>query len=410
MTKLQLLNSYLTERLMVAVHEILGVVGETVSEYQAETARTKKENENLRRRLRILGHEIESSRPGAMQLTAERTPIELSEQEWSSGLKQNTQLTERKQEIAKFFTPASETSEPILSSFCVKNDFEEESVNPADPLETTLIEENQEIIHQQEARLKEGMRTGQQSVLTAETDAGLVTPGLKKLALEITLSMVSPSVNSELNSVRTANVSVIEPLSTELKSLPSLGPEQVKTEPDEGDFNLEQLSQLPYIPNNLSGIKESLCEANVTVGSNINGAEGECTELSSIPISEAQSDNLTVAHREEKQHCCFQCGKCFSHVSYVKIHQQIHTGERPYACAWCGKSFTQSGDLRRHERIHTGDKPHHCTWCEKSFTQVGNLKRHLRIHTGERPYCCTRCGKTFYDGGALKNHKRIHTQ
>lgn len=52
MTKLQLLNAYLTERLTVVVKEILDVVEDTVTEYREETARTKRENESLRRQLR----------------------------------------------------------------------------------------------------------------------------------------------------------------------------------------------------------------------------------------------------------------------------------------------------------------------------------------------------------------------
>lgn len=52
MTKLQLLNAYLTERLTVVVKEILDVVEDTVTEYREEAARTKRENESLRRQLR----------------------------------------------------------------------------------------------------------------------------------------------------------------------------------------------------------------------------------------------------------------------------------------------------------------------------------------------------------------------
>lgn len=55
MAKLQLLNAYLTERLMVAVDEILEVVGGTVSELEEETARTRRENDLLKRRLREIG-------------------------------------------------------------------------------------------------------------------------------------------------------------------------------------------------------------------------------------------------------------------------------------------------------------------------------------------------------------------
>ncbi|CAB1352163.1 unnamed protein product, partial [Coregonus sp. 'balchen'] len=51
MTKLQYLNVYLTERLMQAAEEILRVVGDTISEYQEEIARTKRENQYLKRHL-----------------------------------------------------------------------------------------------------------------------------------------------------------------------------------------------------------------------------------------------------------------------------------------------------------------------------------------------------------------------
>ena len=52
MTKLQLLNAYLTERLAALVKEVLAVVEDTVAEYREETARTRRENESLRRQLR----------------------------------------------------------------------------------------------------------------------------------------------------------------------------------------------------------------------------------------------------------------------------------------------------------------------------------------------------------------------
>lgn len=76
MTKLQLLNAYLTERLTVVVKEILDVVEDTVTEYREETARTKRENESLRRQLRdILLLEAETewlSKGRASQLAPRR--------------------------------------------------------------------------------------------------------------------------------------------------------------------------------------------------------------------------------------------------------------------------------------------------------------------------------------------------
>lgn len=55
MSKLDVLNAYLAERLMLAVREILAAVGETVSDFKEETVRTRRENERLRRRLREEG-------------------------------------------------------------------------------------------------------------------------------------------------------------------------------------------------------------------------------------------------------------------------------------------------------------------------------------------------------------------
>ncbi|XP_036408441.1 zinc finger protein 506-like [Megalops cyprinoides] len=381
MTKLQILNAYLTERLMVAVREILEVVGETVSEYQEETARIHRENESLRRKLREVVLEAETAWAGAahprsLSVSEGRSPVNHQhyEQEWSCSLR-------------------------------------EDMVN----------EEKQVLSEQQRARHREEELGGMEPVCMAEpvSEPECVTPGLKKLALEIALSVVSPSLtgNPELSAVHMADDTGTRSQScnsSELGSSPSLRPAQVKTEPEEVDFKSEQPPELSPIPKAKHDTNETLCEASVSKASEIRGAgaghsEDHETQENEARMSEDQNDNCFISYRGEKQHCCLQCGKFFSQVCNLKTHLQIHTGERPYTCTWCGKSFTQSADLRRHQRIHTGEKPHRCTWCEKSFTQIGNLKRHLRIHTGERPYCCTLCGKTFNDGDTLKKHKRIHT-
>ncbi|KAJ8347371.1 hypothetical protein SKAU_G00287720 [Synaphobranchus kaupii] len=402
MTKLQILNAYLTERLMVAVREILEVVGDTVSEYQEETARIHRENESLRRKLREVVIEAETGwtgtghplslpptlSPGAahpLSLSAAEgsSPLEQqhSEQEWSSGLRE----------------------------------------------ELVANEEDQELCERQRSRQKEEEFGGMDLSCVTETETEpepqpeCITPGLKKLALEIALSVVSPSslsVSHELSAIHMADDAAprIQSISAaELGSPVHLRPAQVKTEPDEGpDFKSEQPADLGLAAKSKPDTLEPLFEATVSKSSEMSGArvghvEGPEPQEAGTRMDDIQNDSYFIGYRGEKQHRCFQCGKFFSQVCNLKTHLQIHTGERPYTCTWCGKSFTQSADLRRHQRIHTGEKPHRCTWCEKSFTQIGNLKRHLRIHTGERPYCCTLCGKSFNDGDTLKKHRRIHT-
>lgn len=87
--------------------------------------------------------------------------------------------------------------------------------------------------------------------------------------------------------------------------------------------------------------------------------------------------------RGDDSHMCVVCGKMFSRVSNLRIHQRCHTGEKPYGCIQCGRCFSQAGDLKKHKRVHTGEKPYYCNQCGKSFSRGENLKRHQKIHIGE---------------------------
>ncbi|KAI1890524.1 hypothetical protein AGOR_G00154580 [Albula goreensis] len=76
MIKFQVLNAYFTERLMLAVQDIMKVVGDTLSEYQEETDRTKRENEKLRRRLRDVGLHADPGFP------TDLAKIKIEDREW----------------------------------------------------------------------------------------------------------------------------------------------------------------------------------------------------------------------------------------------------------------------------------------------------------------------------------------
>ncbi len=51
-----------------------------------------------------------------------------------------------------------------------------------------------------------------------------------------------------------------------------------------------------------------------------------------------------------------------------------------------------------------------CSLCGKSFSQMGSLKLHQKRHSGVKDHVCSECGKAFFTDGALKVHRTVHTR
>ncbi|XP_055783627.1 uncharacterized protein LOC129858435 [Salvelinus fontinalis] len=146
MSKLQLLNVYVTERLTAAVAEISVAVDRTVVELYEEISRSKEENNRLRRLLDLVFNpEIKLHKADAQQLThliSEEVPPEQQhcEQEWSPSLVQEdpvpTQIKEEQEELQtsqeeEQLQGPFDTKDSIFTSPCVESDCDQE--NPSQP-------------------------------------------------------------------------------------------------------------------------------------------------------------------------------------------------------------------------------------------------------------------------------------
>ncbi|KAF0037947.1 hypothetical protein F2P81_010821 [Scophthalmus maximus] len=98
--------------------------------------------------------------------------------------------------------------------------------------------------------------------------------------------------------------------------------------------------------------------------------------------------------------------KPFSSRCHMSLYHAV-TMDRPYGCTSCTKRFFLESDLQKHMARHTREKPYACPLCGKSFVCQSQLDIHHNVHTGERPFSCSICQRRFSHPSNLKRHEKI---
>ncbi|XP_023832412.1 oocyte zinc finger protein XlCOF6.1-like [Salvelinus fontinalis] len=360
MSKLQSLNSFLSECLTAATVEILGAVEKVVAEYQEEISRSKEENDRLRKLFGITpGIKLctTDSQQLSLPVSEEEFPPEQKhcEQEWCPSLGQEEpgrilikEELRTSQEEEQFQGPEGNTIEFIFSSPCVKSEWDQEAISHCS------------------------------AVISDQVNSPPLDPEPPLGAYCSKLSTMSKKSHC------CCDCGKVFALKADLQRHVTLARERPIECPHNSTSKLKA-----HVP---------LCH-----GGN------PCLVCGKTFKNRAHLSQHMRIHTRDRPFSCGDCGKCFYSKGLLNVHIQTHKGEKPFSCGYCGKSFYQKGNLTQHVRTHTGEKPFSCGSCGKKFSRKTHLNRHILTHTGKKQHGCSVCGRRFTGNAYLLKHvDKVH--
>lgn len=348
MSQMDLLVTNVAELLTAAVQEVLQLMGQAVSEYQKEAARTQLENQKLQMKLKEL-----------------QVQTALVSDDFHSGEHLET-------EDLIYHGESSVVEKEQSDSLSDRMSFIEENSSPVHlklVLDDLPVEDHCHSLHRTCANSLKKQRLSQLRS-SSPRSPNLSSPGINEVTcnpekpLHITSSNIKVESKPELlgcsyTEETTGNVTTDAPAFSILETSLFNESNQLPVSTSVVSHN-----QTHKLINSTSGLSEHILRSRIENTVDVHNP-------------------LAVSGRRENSHSCHVCGKTFANSSSLGAHFVCHSNERPFVCKCCNFRFSRLADLKKHERIHTGERPYKCSLCGRKFNRTENLKRHLRkIHYG----------------------------
>ncbi|XP_034749594.1 oocyte zinc finger protein XlCOF6-like isoform X1 [Etheostoma cragini] len=354
MSKVQMLNALVKQRLTAAAEEIFGLFERTIAEYEEERCRSKEENERQRNLLdAVFNPQLQLHRTDVHQLSASK-------------------------EIERGSLQGLEGADVTKFPFNLQHDTENRIGDSSEPAPGDSGG----------CRVTRAARSGLKSLEKDDvpvSDTRRRTVGKQFSCSKCTKRFV---VKSSLKRHMTTHI-VGKPLEDcegpePAKNLdPDRHPEP-KTDDQTGDSSEPETDD--------SEDQEDTAKAQ----SNLKSLKKD-----DVPVSDTQSST------GKKEFSCSKCTKRFGLKSSLKRHMRTHTVKKCCSCSVCNKGFQMKSHLQRHMIIHTGEKAFSCSVCEKRFGYKATLQQHMATHTGEKRLRCSVCDQRFTWHSQLRKHRAV---